>query len=53
MMAENKSPYEVVCPKRRAARTVRCLEPVKDGSRFVEQPHTERIELANGEGKTN
>jgi mono/diheme cytochrome c family protein len=34
----------VVCPQCHGVR--KCLEPVKDGSHFIEQPHKERVELA-------
>lgn len=49
MTYDYKPPYNVVCPKCRAARGGRCLEPVKDGSKFIEEPHAERVELANEE----
>lgn len=39
-----KPPYNVRCPKCFAVRGGRCLEPVKDGSRFVDVPHVERVE---------
>jgi hypothetical protein len=48
-MFDYKPPYNVVCPKCRAARGGRCLEPVKDGSKFIEEPHEERVELASKE----
>lgn len=41
-----KIPYNVVCPKCKAARGGRCLEAVRDGSKFIDTPHTERFELA-------
>lgn len=41
-----KSPYNVVCPKCRAVRGGRCLDPVKDGSKYIDNPHPERVELA-------
>lgn len=39
-------PIEIGCPKCHAAPNVRCLEPVKDGSKFVDYIHSERIERA-------
>ena len=48
-MFDYKPPYNVVCPKCKAARGGRCLEPVKDGQKFIDQPHAERAELASKE----
>lgn len=39
-------PISIGCPKCHAAPNVRCLEPVKDGSKFVEYIHPERITRA-------
>lgn len=44
-----KKPYNVVCPKCRAAKGGRCLDPVKDGSKFIDEPHAERWDEANQE----
>lgn len=38
----------VVCPICHAAVTAKCTTQVRDGTRFVEQPHPERIQLAGG-----
>lgn len=48
-MFDYKSPYNVICPKCFAAKGGRCLEAVKDGSKFIDQPHPERVELATKE----
>lgn len=45
-MFEYKPPYNVVCPKCCAARGGRCLERVKDGSKWIDTPHPERVALA-------
>lgn len=44
-----KAPYNVVCPVCLAVRGGKCLEPIKDGSRYIDAPHQERVELANKE----
>ena len=45
-MFEYKVPYNVVCPVCQAAKGGRCLEPVKDGNKWIDTPHRERVELA-------
>jgi hypothetical protein len=42
------SPLDVVCPTCNAAITGRCLEKVRDGSQYIAEVHTERIELFEG-----
>lgn len=42
-MFNYKSPYNVVCPKCRAARGGKCLEKIKDGSKYIDTPHPERV----------
>jgi hypothetical protein len=47
------NPLSVVCPKCQAAEGSKCLEPKKDGQRFSEEPHTERVlHYLNGCDKT-
>lgn len=41
-------PDAIVCPSCFAARGVRCLEKIKDGSKFVDYYHQERIDAAKG-----
>lgn len=38
--------YSVVCPKCRAVIGGKCLDKIKDGSKYIETPHAERIDLA-------
>lgn len=45
-MFNYKSPYNVVCPLCKAARGGRCLESIKDGSKYIDQPHQVRVELS-------
>ncbi len=46
-MINYKAPYNVVCPKCFSTRGVRCTEPVRDGSKFTDEPHEERVTLAD------
>lgn len=39
---EKDSRLDKVCPICRAAPGVKCLEPVRDGSKYIEEPHKER-----------
>jgi hypothetical protein len=39
----------VVCPRCRAARGGRCLEPVIWGSQYIVTPHEERVAAATAE----
>lgn len=50
-MFEYKIPYNVVCPVCHAARGGQCLEPVKDGNKYIPNPHPERVTLANKVGQ--
>ncbi len=45
-MYDYKPPYNVVCPVCQAAKGGRCLEAVKDGSKWIDTPHYERVELS-------
>lgn len=43
------SPLNVVCPLCHAAKGGKCLEKVRDGSKWIDTPHPERVELARKE----
>jgi hypothetical protein len=45
------SRLQKVCPICRAAPTAKCLEKVKDGMHFIEEPHKERYEKIKGDDK--
>ena len=36
----------IVCPKCKAARTGKCLDKTLWGSKYIENPHAERVEAA-------
>ena len=45
-MAYTPEQLAVVCPKCLAARSGKCLEKALWGSKYMEEPHPERVEAA-------